>query len=121
MHVDGWSRGRAVLLGDAAWGGTLGGQGTSLAMVGAYVLAGELAHGDPSTAFQRYESRMRAYAMGCQKGAMRVGGFFAPKTWLGISVRNFVYRALTSRFLVGFFERLVKDAASDFALPHYAT
>ncbi|MEP7001040.1 MAG: FAD-dependent monooxygenase, partial [bacterium] len=37
-----YSSGRVVLLGDAAYGGTLGGQGTPLAIVGAYVLAGEL-------------------------------------------------------------------------------
>ena len=120
VHVDRWSRGRVVLLGDAAYGGTLGGQGTSLAIVGAYVLAGELAHGDFAGAFERYESRMRDYAEGCQKGATRVGGFFAPKTRFGIATRNFVYRTLTSRLFVGFFEKLVKGAASSFTLPTYA-
>ena len=46
---------RAVLLGDAAFGGSVG-MGTSMALVGAYVLAGELATGDdPTTAFARYE------------------------------------------------------------------
>src|SRR5262249_7241610 len=43
VRLDRYSRGRVVLLGDAAYGGTLGGQGTPLAIVGAYVLAGELA------------------------------------------------------------------------------
>ena len=47
VHLDGWSRGRVGLVGDAAYGASpASGQGTSLALVGAYVLAGELArHG----------------------------------------------------------------------------
>lgn len=42
VSVDRWSRGRVVLLGDAAHGAPLGGFGTGLAIVGASVLAGEL-------------------------------------------------------------------------------
>jgi len=38
VHMDGWSRGRVVLIGDAAYcGSPLGGNGSSMAMVGAYV------------------------------------------------------------------------------------
>ncbi|BBY58340.1 FAD-dependent monooxygenase [Mycolicibacterium sarraceniae] len=57
-----WSKGRIALLGDAAFcPGTFGGGGTSLAMVGAYVLAGELSRTvDTGTALARYEEFMRA-------------------------------------------------------------
>lgn len=122
IHVDRYARGRVVLLGDAAYGGTLGGQGTSLAVVGAYVLAGELARAgaSPSSAFARYEATMRPYATRCQKGAMRAGSFFAPKTGVGLALRNVLYRLLTSRPMLGLFERMVKDAATDLALPEYA-
>ena len=43
--------------------------GTGLAVVGAYVLAGELATagGDHAAAFVRYESAMRSYVERCQK------------------------------------------------------
>jgi len=120
VHVSRYAHGRVVLLGDAAYGGTLGGQGTSLAIVGAFVLANELAHArSPEQAFARYEARLRPYASGCQKGAMRVGGFFAPRSALGILFRNAMYRLLTSRAMAGMFERLVKSTASDFALPAY--
>ncbi|MFO0548456.1 MAG: FAD-dependent monooxygenase [Polyangiaceae bacterium] len=120
VRTERYASGRVVLLGDAAWGGTLGGQGTSLAIVGAYVLAGELsgAH-DMATALGRYERTMRPYASGCQRGAARVGGFFAPRTRLGIWLRNAMYGALTSPRLVGLFERLVVDAAADFEVPRY--
>jgi 2-polyprenyl-6-methoxyphenol hydroxylase-like FAD-dependent oxidoreductase len=120
VHVDRYAKGRVTLLGDAAQGGTLGGQGTSLSIVGAYVLAHELSRSsDPATAFARYEERMRPYATRCQSGAVRAGQFLAPRTRLGISTRNVVYAALTSRLLGGTFERLVRSAASDFSLPEY--
>jgi len=120
VHVDRFSRGRVVLLGDAAYGGTVGGQGTSLAIVGAYVLAGELARSnDHAEAFARYEAKMRPYATGCQSGAKHVGGFYAPRTRLALALRNVMYWTLTRRPMLGFFERLVKSAATDFALPEY--
>ncbi|WP_437677941.1 FAD-dependent monooxygenase [Sorangium sp. So ce131] len=121
VHVDRYAKGRIALLGDAAYGGTLGGQGTSLAIVGAYVLAGELARaGDPGAAFARYESMLRPYATGCQKGAQRAGSFFAPRTSAGLWLRNTLYGFLTAPWMTGLFERLVKDAATDFTLPEYA-
>ncbi|QGV79076.1 FAD-dependent monooxygenase [Streptomyces ficellus] len=64
VHLDRWSRGRAVLLGDAGYcPSPLSGQGTSLALVGAHVLADALAGagGDHAAAFTAYESRMRPF------------------------------------------------------------
>ncbi len=120
VTIDRYAAGRVVLLGDAAWGGTLGGQGTPLAIVGAHVLAGELAAGsDVASALARYEAHMRPYATSCQSGARRVGSFFAPRTRLGVLLRNVMYRALTSRPLIGQFEKLVKASATSFELPDY--
>lgn len=62
--MDRWSSGRVALLGDAAFSSSpMSGQGTGLALVGAYVLAGELASAgwDPKAGFARYEARMRSY------------------------------------------------------------
>jgi len=70
IKMDTWSRGRIALLGDAGYcPSSLSGMGTGLAVVGAYVLAGELAAagGDYAAAFARYESAMRSYVEGCQK------------------------------------------------------
>lgn len=63
IHLTHWSAGRVVLLGDAAYcPSPLSGQGTSLALVGAYVLAAELAKTpDHAAAFSRYAERMRPY------------------------------------------------------------
>src|SRR5699024_9906071 len=64
VRMDHYRRNRVVLVGDAAYGNTLGGFGTGLAVVGAYVLAGELseAKGDLDNALTRYESIMHRYA-----------------------------------------------------------
>jgi 2-polyprenyl-6-methoxyphenol hydroxylase-like FAD-dependent oxidoreductase len=59
--MDSWSRGRMTLVGDAGYcpAPAVGG-GTALAVVGSYVLAGELgaAGGDPATAFPNYEREL---------------------------------------------------------------
>lgn len=61
VRMDRWSNGRVVLTGDAAWCVTpIGGAGATLAVVGAYVLAGELRLNDsPDAAFAAYEKAMR--------------------------------------------------------------
>ncbi|MFB4311304.1 FAD-dependent monooxygenase [Actinomadura sp. GTD37] len=73
IHMDSWSNGRVVLLGDAGYcGSPLSGQGTSMAMVGAYVLAGELkaAGGDHRAAFANYERELRGYVAANQELAL---------------------------------------------------
>ncbi|HEX5113998.1 MAG TPA: FAD-dependent monooxygenase, partial [Pseudonocardiaceae bacterium] len=62
--MDRWSSGRVGLLGDAAFSASpMSGAGTGLALVGAYLLAGELAAAgwDPEAGFIAYERRMRPY------------------------------------------------------------
>ncbi|WP_454780630.1 FAD-dependent monooxygenase [Legionella sp. WA2022007384] len=64
IHMDHWSQGRVILLGDAAYcASPMSGQGTSLAIIGAYVLAGELAaaNGNHQIAFEEYEKLMRPF------------------------------------------------------------
>jgi 2-polyprenyl-6-methoxyphenol hydroxylase-like FAD-dependent oxidoreductase len=59
-----WSEGRVVLVGDAAYcASPMSGQGTSIALIGAHVLAGELAAapGDHARAFAEYENVMRPF------------------------------------------------------------
>lgn len=77
----------------------MGGMGTGVAVVGAYVLAGEpaLVGGDHRTAFAAYESRISAFAKGCQKGFGNAGPFLAPATERRIRSRDRMYRLLASR------------------------
>jgi len=63
IHMPQWSRGRVSLTGDAAHATSfLSGQGSSMALIGAYVLAGELAtNSDHISAFASYERIVRSY------------------------------------------------------------
>ncbi len=74
--MDRWSSGRVGLLGDAAFSASpMSGGGTGLALVGAYMLAGELAAADwdPAAGFAGYEERMRDYVDANQEiGRMHV-------------------------------------------------
>jgi 2-polyprenyl-6-methoxyphenol hydroxylase-like FAD-dependent oxidoreductase len=91
-----WSQGRIALVGDAAYCVSLvAGQGSALAMTGAYVLAGELARaaGRHVEGFANYENRLRAFIDAKQRGAERFAGAFAPRTRLGLLLRNQVIRA----------------------------
>jgi 2-polyprenyl-6-methoxyphenol hydroxylase-like FAD-dependent oxidoreductase len=80
--MDRWSSGRVGLLGDAAFSSSpMSGQGTGLALVGAYLLAGELAAAgwDPDAGFAGYERRMRSFVEANQEiGRMHVRSLDAP-------------------------------------------
>jgi 2-polyprenyl-6-methoxyphenol hydroxylase-like FAD-dependent oxidoreductase len=118
VTIDHYSRGRVVLLGDAAYGNTLGGFGTGLAIVGAYVLAGELlaAGGDHRVAFARYEEQFRGYAKISQRGS--AGPFLAPPSPLRIRLRDWTFK---SRFLLGLMLRATDKFATDIELKDYAS
>lgn len=97
VQLDRWSRGRVVLLGDAGYcPSPLTGLGTSLALVGAYVLAGELGTARDTMpppddavsrgAFEHYESRMRSYVQQAQELPPGGANGYAPKSKLRIVV-----------------------------------
>jgi 2-polyprenyl-6-methoxyphenol hydroxylase-like FAD-dependent oxidoreductase len=116
VTIDRYSSGRIVLLGDSAYGNTLGGFGTGLALVGAYVLAGELlaANGDHRVAFARYEEVFRGYAKVSQQGS--AGPFLAPPSRMRMRMRNWTFK---SRFLLGIMMRMTDKFATDIELQDY--
>ena len=88
-----WSRDRVALVGDAAAAPSLlAGEGTSLAMTEAHVLAGELARadGDVAAALRGYERQLKQFLVTKQDAALRFAGYFAPKSWLGLIFRDVV-------------------------------
>jgi 2-polyprenyl-6-methoxyphenol hydroxylase-like FAD-dependent oxidoreductase len=121
IHIEHWSRGRVALLGDAAaCASLLAGEGTGLAMTKAYVLAGELhrAAGDHAQAFARYETRLRSFVSGKQKGALSFLNFFAPKSRAVLALRDWAVRAASIRPLAkAMIDRSLRD---DFVLPDYS-
>lgn len=98
VRLDTWSRGRTVLLGDAGYcASPMSGIGTSLALVGAYILAGELmlAEGDHHLAYPTYEHKMREFVERAQKFARGAGnGGLTPDSRTQLWLRNQSLRTL---------------------------
>ncbi|MGC2044523.1 MAG: FAD-binding domain [Pseudolabrys sp.] len=120
IRMERWSRGRVALVGDAAFCVSLvAGQGSALAMISAYVLAGELADADGrhEQAFDKYEAFLRAYINTKQRGAERFAAVFAPKTRWGLWFRDQVIKTFAipglARLAVG------RDIIDTLQLPDY--
>ncbi|WP_413755833.1 FAD-dependent monooxygenase [Streptomyces sp. MMBL 11-3] len=98
IHLPTWSKGRVALAGDAAHAPSfLSGQGSSLALVGAYVLAGELAaHADHTAAFAAYEKTLREYVTLNQDLATQGGIVVTPRTQQELDIRNDALRGRTT-------------------------
>jgi len=97
IRMNSWSQGRVTLVGDAAFGPTLiTGQGTSMALVGAYVLAGELAaaDGEYCTAYAHYEQTCGSYMKQNQEIALKAKEMQLPQTWDEIAEQNEQLRAM---------------------------
>ncbi|GAA4379609.1 FAD-dependent monooxygenase [Actinomadura verrucosospora] len=121
VRMDAWTKGRVALLGDAGYGATCGGMGTGLAVVCAYVLAGELAaaDGDHRAAFPAYEERIKKFTTACQRVAGGVGPFFAPKNERALRRRTTVYRLLTAGPFIKLLDKLTTQAATAIKLREY--
>lgn len=120
IHVPRWSAGSVVLLGDAAaCPSLLAGEGSGLAMLEAYILAGELhrANGAASLAFTAYERRLRGFVTAKQDSAVWFRGFFAPETILGLAVRNLAVHAFALPFVAK--PLLARSLRDDLELPEY--
>ncbi len=86
-----WSKVRVTLVGDAAaCPSLLAGEGSSMGMTEARVLAGELARAgaDPGAALHSYEARLKSFVTGKQDAALRFASYFAPRTWPGLVLRD---------------------------------
>jgi 2-polyprenyl-6-methoxyphenol hydroxylase-like FAD-dependent oxidoreductase len=114
IRMDRWSSGRVALLGDAGYcASPLSGMGTGLAVVGAYVLAGELkaADGDYDLAFARYEEQMREFAMQAQKFAEQGGNWLMPDTSFKMWMRDQSMRSLNYLPWKGLVMKIITEGA----------
>ena len=97
--MDRWSSGRLALVGDAGYSpGPAVGGGTSLAMVGAYVLAEELARAGSNyqEALSAYENRMRDVAARFRHIGPTTMSTLIPRTRLQVRLTPPLLRLLTS-------------------------
>lgn len=108
VRIPSWSDGRVALVGDAGYcASPYSGMGTSAALVGAYVLAGEINRnpGDLPTAFARYQEALRPFVDTVQAEVNpKVLRFGFPQSRLGIT-------ALRTLGAVGTFLKLPELAA----------
>ncbi|WP_370451222.1 FAD-dependent monooxygenase [Amycolatopsis sp. WAC 01416] len=117
--MDSWSRGRIGLVGDAAFcPSPLSGQGTSLAFVGAYVLAGELAAG-LDTGLKRYEAVMREFVEKTQEmGRANAESIFA-KSRTALRMRYLAMRVMRLKPFAALASRKMRDVVNGIDLPDY--
>jgi 2-polyprenyl-6-methoxyphenol hydroxylase-like FAD-dependent oxidoreductase len=124
VRMDSWSAGRVTLAGDAGYcPSPLSGQGSSLALVGAYVLASELraADGDHRKAFAGYQQRMQDFVERNQRIATGNASRFTPASRRQIWLQNQGIRALPylpgKNWILSLATRGVKEAANAITLP----
>ncbi|WP_442485698.1 FAD-dependent monooxygenase [Aeoliella sp. SH292] len=119
-----WSSGRFALVGDAAHcPSPITGMGTSLAILGAYLLAGEIAKNDNvSSALRAYETLFRPYVERAQKLPPGVPRLAYPQSRLGVAVFNKATSLIASRVMQGTLAAFAgsEGAKTDgFELPSY--
>ena len=102
-----WHQGRVALVGDACDCPTLlSGQGASLAMGGAYLLAKALHDtADYQEAFRRYEQQMSAYVLEQQKSGRNFAKSFLPGSPLGLFVQQAMMKVLLREAFGGLLRR----------------
>ena len=115
-----WHKGRVALVGDAAAAvSLLAGEGTGLALIEAYVLAGEIARArnDYTRAFQAYEKQLRRFVEDKQETAARSASTFVPSTKFGVWTRNQATKLMSIPGVASYF--LGRNLRDDLDLPEY--
>lgn len=121
VRTDTWFKNRVVLLGDAAHcPSPMTGMGTTSALVGAYVLAGELSKSnDVEAALQNYENVLRPFVNDIQKISTWVFSLFMPKTQLGIRLLHMVLGFICFLRIPDLASRFSKEEKGGWVLPEY--
>ncbi|NKY36459.1 2-polyprenyl-6-methoxyphenol hydroxylase [Nocardia speluncae] len=126
IRLDSWSRGRVTLVGDAGYApGPAVGGGTTLAVVGGYLLARALAEagGAHAQAFSAYERQLGDYVRRCREAAPGVLRRGIPRSRAQLHVNAMATRLLT-RLPAALSKRLLaggaSSALSSFDLPDEA-
>lgn len=135
VKIDHWSHGRVALLGDAAFCPTVNtGMGTTCAIVGAYVLAGEIgincvwdenvAIGHKKkclmTALEAYERKFRPFMDQVQKGVGEDDSKWdwVTSTQIGVFLQNCLM-GLASIFKINIADYMMKETVKNWSLPDY--
>ncbi|KAF2094645.1 FAD/NAD(P)-binding domain-containing protein [Rhizodiscina lignyota] len=131
VKLDSWSRGRVTLVGDAAYcPSVMTGMGTTSAMVGAYILAGEIGKhcghaakdgtkdGLPA-ALEAYERKFRPFMNQVQKGVSEDAGSMMPSTAYGVAIWNYVFGVVSFLRLNVIGKWFLREGVKGWDLPDY--
>lgn len=113
VKMSSWTKGRIALLGDAGYAASpLSGQGNNLALIGAYILAGELkaAQGDYQQAFTRYNDLLHPFIAANQQFGKWVSESFLVKE----DVSKALAEDRSTKILA-----MLKSVANGITLPRY--
>ncbi|KAK3902383.1 hypothetical protein C8A05DRAFT_44176 [Staphylotrichum tortipilum] len=134
VKLDSWSSGRATLVGDAGYcPAPLTGMGTSLALAGAYVLAGEIARGcgkvreegqNPwdaiPAALAAYEKTLRPFVTDVQNvPTKRIVSILTPQSNWAISLLRWILWFVTATKIDQLAGRFGSDDRGGWQLPDY--
>ncbi|KAL4935129.1 hypothetical protein BDV06DRAFT_234621 [Aspergillus oleicola] len=136
VKLDAWSRGRIALVGDAAYcPSAMTGMGTSCAMIGAYILAGEIAKhcgtGSSSkiastetiaAAFEVYEEKLRPFMDQVQKGLTDTDDYMAnwPSSSFSVACLYFLFWISSILRLDVLAQLVLRENVKNWELPQYA-
>ncbi|WAJ28494.1 FAD-dependent monooxygenase [Antarcticirhabdus aurantiaca] len=111
-EADSWSRGRVLLLGDAAHSLTLvSGQGAGMAMASAERLGRALEAGSIEAALRRHEAELRPAIARLQGRARRSAAMFIPASPLAFRLRNAAIRHMPRRWLARYLSSAIREEA----------
>ncbi|KAH7140205.1 hypothetical protein B0J13DRAFT_62416 [Dactylonectria estremocensis] len=128
IRMSKWSTSRVVCLGDAAYAPTpLTGMGTSLAITGAYVLAGELSKLEdgehPARALDAYERVFRPFVEETQQIPSFIPAIMHPETawkrWLFQAFAWTLSKVVSRLRAFPWMAKILKQSDEDFPLPEY--
>lgn len=107
IHMPEWYQGRVALVGDACDCPTLlSGQGASLAMGGAYLLAAALRETtEYQQAFRRYQQQMFDFVQAQQKNGRSFAKSFLPGTSAGLLLQQVMLKVVLRRMFLGLLRR----------------
>lgn len=127
VHMPTISQGHVTLVGDAGYcASPLSGMGTTLALVGAYVLAGELGDADSvdaqgiQSACTRYESVMRPFIDNCQDLPNGIDGYL-PKSASDVTITTAVMKWMQRWPFRPIAEKRWFTTADSIDLPQYSS
>lgn len=117
-----WSQGRVTLVGDAAYcPSPILGMGSSIAIIGSYILAGEIAVAGMNyeLAFKTYEEKMRPYVTKSQNLPPGSPGIVHPQSEWGIKVLNSIVRFVSRSGIPKMLSKFSSKPKEDKSLPSY--